>query len=70
MIIEATEEVFEEEESFEIEMSSENKTFKSSPLQEITNEVFIKQSMTHIPESTTSSNIITGHLLEINSDTT
>jgi len=70
MIIEADEEVFEEEKSFEIEISSEDETFKSTPLQEITNEVFIKRKIDHITESITSSNIVTGHLLETNSDTT
>ena len=69
MIIITSEENFNEE-IFEVKMDSEEKTIKSSPLQEITNEDFLRRGITTSPESITISNIVSGNLLEVNSDTT
>jgi len=60
-----------QEEIFQINMDSNNKKIKSSPLQEITNETFVKQAISSSSETNTGTESTEGNLLVVNyKDTT
>ena len=60
-----------DEEIFQINIDSDEKKTQSSPLQEITNESFVKQAISDNPEPNTGTESTEGNLLEVNyKDTT
>jgi len=60
-----------DEEIFQVDIDSNEKKIRSSPLHEITNGCFIKQMVSKSPELNTGSDPIEGNLLEVNyQDTT
>jgi len=69
MIIEINDEVINEE-LLEIIIDSNEKEVKSTPLQEITQEDFVKVRNSESSESNTMSNIISGNLLSLNLSST
>ncbi|GFN40238.1 MAG: hypothetical protein YK1309IOTA_1470012 [Marine Group I thaumarchaeote] len=60
-----------DEEIFQVDIDSDEKKTPSSPLQEITNEPFVKQVISDNPEPNTGTESTEGNLLEVNyKDTT
>jgi len=58
------------EEILEITLDSDEKQVKSTPLQEITFEEFVKVGNSESSESSTTSNIISGNVLSLNLSST
>jgi len=70
MIVGIVDEKFDEE-FLEVNLESDEKEIKSSPLQEITKENFVKVMNSESSESNTTTNTTIGNLLSLNlSDTT
>lgn len=59
-----------EDEIFQVDMDTEENTFRSKPAQETTEEVFYQQGISHSFDSNTASNIVRSNFLEVDSDTT